>query len=163
MTSCLNIVGSPVASFEVLGLPSQNTFYNYHFRTKAKVTKEFRELAKSIGTDIIGWSDTPLIKRAMVLVKVHVPHEGIMDIHNVHIKPIMDGLSDAGVWADDEWTFIPVVLYLWSGVGAELLEAKGKKKKRRIRARRTIFELYELGSVELNGSMQNLPKGRTRK
>lgn len=158
----ISIAGRPVLSFEVLGLPSVNTFYNKHHHAKAKITRDLREIGLIEGMKAVDWVDAPLVKRAFVLVKVWVPHEGIMDIHNVHIKPILDGLSDAGVWMDDEWAFIPVVMFMFAGIGTELLEMTRKKQKRRVRARRTIFEIYELNLVNICGVYQRLPRGRRR-
>ena len=165
--SHIQIIGDPVASFEVLGLPSINTFNVMHHFAKAKMSKEFREQGERIGRDIVGWQDTPLIRRVLLVVRVWVPHEGIMDIHNVYIKPVLDGLTDAGVYEDDEWAFVPAVLFLWAGVGTELLDANPPKRltwkeQRRVRARRTVFDLYELSSVSLNGEFQKLPKGRRK-
>lgn len=157
----LTLSGRPIASFEILGLPSVNTHYSKHYKTRATHTKKWRTLACEMATqEYTAWESKPLIHRALVVVNVWVPHEGVMDIHNVHIKPVLDGFSDAGLWVDDEWAFVPIVIFRWAGVGAELLERK-RGKKRRTRARRTVIDVYELQLFSISGQYQRLPKGRT--
>lgn len=148
----ITIVGDPVASFEFHGLPSVNTHYGKHFRPRGIDTAEWRYEAKQKALDFVGWQDTPVIKRGLVIIKVWPPHEGIMDIHNVHVKPLFDGFTDAGLWIDDEWAFVPTVMTQWAGIG--------EYGPRQYKLRRTVIEVHELVHINYNGVYLNLPKGR---
>lgn len=155
MKRVISIWGRKVASIEFIDLPSVNTFYNMYRYNKSRVTAEWRYEAKEKAWDAIGFEETPLIKkRALVIVNVYIPHEGIMDIHNVHIKPLLDGFSDAGMWADDEWAWVPLVLFKWAGVT--------QFAKREKRYRRTVIDVYDLDAMSIDGFMALLPSGRTR-
>lgn len=151
----LTIAGDPIASFEFLGLPSINTHYGKHFRPRGIATNEWRLEAKEEALWFLWDKDInfPLVNRALVIVKVWVPHEGIMDVHNVYIKALLDGFTDAVVFTDDEWAFVPVVMYLWAGVG--------KFGPRQYKLRRTVLEIHELRLINYNGIYLELPKGRT--
>lgn len=149
------IAGDPVCSFEFVGLPSVNTHYNKHWRARSIDTAEWRYEAKYKALDFIGWSQVPVIKtRALVVVWVYPPYEEISDIHNVHIKPLLDGFSDAGIWQDDEWAFVPLVMYAFGGIG----DYKPKQKK----LRRTVLDIHELGTFNVNNVLHKLPKGRVK-
>lgn len=130
-----------------------NTHYNLHHRPRSIVTGEWRYEAKCKAIDAIGWDDTPFVNRAMALIKVYTPHEGPMDIHNVHVKPLFDGFSSAGLWVDDEWAFLPLVLTIWTGNWAA---PKGLNKRVK-----TVIEVHELESITYNNMFMTLPKGRT--
>lgn len=158
-TTVIKSRGKLIGSFEVLGLPSVNVFYNKHYKTRATWTKRLRELGRDKGEELVGFRDTPLVKRALVVVRVWIPRTGVMDIHNDHIKPILDGLTDAGVWVDDEWAFVPAVLFVLGGVGTALEELKRGRKKRS-RTRKSVIEIYELADLEIGGTEVSLPKGR---
>lgn len=151
----VTITGEPVCSFEFIGLPSTNTHYNKHFRPRAVATNELRLEARE---EAKWWAfmnnkEGPIVTRAFVLVKIWVPHEGIMDIHNTHIKPLLDGFSDAGVWEDDEWAFVPLVAFMWAGVATH--------PPRSVKLRRTVLEIHFLHSIIENGEHLTLPRGRT--
>ena len=148
----ITIAGEPVVSFEFEGLPSVNTHYGKHFRARGIDTAEWRYEAKYKALDFIKKRQTPVIQRGLVIVKVWPPHEGIMDIHNVHVKPLFDGFTDAGLWVDDEWAFVPMVTTLWAGLG--------DYKPREYKKRRTVLEIHELVHINYNGVYLNLPKGR---
>src|SRR5690606_32808887 len=115
----LIINGHPVFSIEFEGLPSVNCHYGKHWKARSTPTAEWRYEAKVKAIEAMGaaaWiGDVPVIKRGMVIVDVYPPYEEISDIHNVHIKPILDGFSDAGLWGDDEWAFVPIVIFRWAG------------------------------------------------
>ena len=145
----LFLSGSPEVSFEFEGLPSVNTHYNKHHHARGVSTAEWRYEAREKAKDYLAQFDPdelPLIRRALVVVNVWIPHEGIMDIHNVHIKPILDGFSEAQLWKDDEWAFVPIVMFRWAGI------EKGK--------RITVFDIYELTFFQVRGEYQKLPLGR---
>jgi hypothetical protein len=150
----VQIDGDPTIVIEFTGLPSVNTHYNKHFRARGVSTNEWRLEAREKARDILLWTDAVPVKRAFALVKVYPPYEEISDIHNVHIKPLLDGFTDAGIWADDEWAFLPLVMHLWGGIG--------EQKPRQHKIRRTVIEIYELEALFINGSKQRLPKGRVR-
>jgi hypothetical protein len=148
----LIVTGRPIEIFEFEGLPSVNTHYNMHFRPRSIATKEWRYEAKEKASSFSYGPDDPLIKtRALCIVWVYPPFEEVSDIHNVHIKPVLDGFTDAGVWHDDEWAWVPATMFAWGGIGTQ-----GKRK------RISKFEIYELGSFTVNGTEIRLPKGRKR-
>lgn len=153
---CLKVFGKKVASMEFIDLPSVNTFYNMYRHNKGRVTAEWRFEAKEKAWDEMGfeWEFPFIKKRALVVVNVFIPHEGIMDIHNVYIKALLDGMSDAGMWADDEWAWVPLVLFRWAGVT--------QYEKREKRYRRTVIDVYEVDGLWVDGDMQILPRGRVK-
>lgn len=152
----LALIGKPKLSIWFKGLESLNTFNNYNRWTKARVTAEWRYEAKCKSWNKMGFfTDTPMIRRrALVIVNVYPPYEEISDIHNTLIKPVLDGFSDAGVWVDDEWAWLPIVMYRWAGIG--------KQKPRARKERRTRFDIYELEDFLIMGKAQRLPRGRKR-
>lgn len=148
-------------SVEFVGLPSVNTHYNKHFRARGIDTAEWRYEAREKAMEQLGFRTLyePLVKqRALVVVNVFPPYEEISDIHNVHIKPLLDGFSDANVWADDEWAWVPLVMHLWAGIG--------EQKPRQHKIRRTILDVYELHDITMSSQDKalklKLPKGRSR-
>lgn len=137
-------------------VPSWNATYK-HWAQKSQVTNEWRTEGKNkclaaLGLDEDDWfllHCEPLIKhRALVIVNVFLPHEGIQDIHNTNIKPILDGYSDAGLWADDEWAWVPVVMYKFAGITPG--------------SRNITISVYELNSFWIGDNRVTLPEGRTR-
>lgn len=154
----LSIDGTPVVSIEFEGLPTLNSHYGKHWRARSVPTAEWRYEARVKALDVMGaaaWlADRPFIRRGLVLVDVYPPFEEISDIHNVHIKPILDGFSDANLWADDEWAFVPVVVFRWAGLGNH----KPRERARRV----SIFHIYELEQVSVGGVRVTLPAGRTK-
>lgn len=151
----LQIQGHPIASFEFEGLPSVNTHYGKHWRARATPTAEWRYEAKEKAEEFIGWDSTPVIRtRALVVVWVYPPYEEISDIHNVHIKPLLDGFSDAGLWVDDEWAFVPLVLFAFGGIG--------EQKPRQHKIRRTRIDIYEIGMFIVRDTIHKLPRGRKK-
>lgn len=161
--SKLQIQGHPVASFEFIGLPSVNTHYGLNRWTKATRTAEWRYEARVSVLTYRGLEDddlflaqmVPIIqKRALVVVWVFPPYEEISDIHNIYIKAVLDGFSDAGLWQDDEWASVPLVLYAFGGIG----EQKPRTQKKRL----TRFDIYEIGMFTVRDKIHNLPRGRKR-
>jgi Endodeoxyribonuclease RusA. len=158
----LEVTGSPCFAVEFVGLPSRNKVYkNYHHR--GSVTSKWRTEGREKAADFLegvydGMGLTfmerlePWVSRALVIVNVHLGNEGIADCHNSDIKAVLDGFSDAMVWADDEWAFVPLVLYAWAGIDV------GQKR----RVPRVVIEVFELGSFIVNNEARRLPKGRTR-
>lgn len=112
------------------------------------------------------WDSPTYVKRVLVVVKVYPPREEISDIHNIAIKNTIDGFKDAGVWVDDEWAYVPLVIFLWAGIdnNVQYKKKRAYKGKRRNAApmRRTIIEVHELDALYINGARLILPKGRER-
>lgn len=150
----LSLSGSPRFSFEFIGVPSVNTHYNKHFRPRSIETGEWRYEAKEKALWALwGQKKRPAVQRALVLVDVWIPHEGVMDIHNVNLKPILDGFSEAGLWTDDEWAFVPIVITRWAGIRSY--------KPREPKKNKILIHVYDLQFFNLRGQYQKLPKGRT--
>lgn len=149
----ISIDGTPAARFEFISVPSWNTAYS-HWKKKAEAVRSLRKEAcvvgqvfmRSLGLPALS---RPLVDRAMIIVSVYTQHEGVMDIHNVNVKPILDGLVDAGVITDDDWAFLPVVIFRWAGVDDN-------------KQRRTVVEVYSLEALIINDESQVLPLGRRR-
>lgn len=150
----LKLTGKPKLSIEFIGLPSINTFYGMHRWAKATATAEWKYEAREKAYEHTLFLDDFLFKRALVVVNFYPPYEEISDVHNVYIKALLDGFTDAEVWSDDEWAFVPLVLYAWAGIG----EQKPREHKRRM----TRLDVYELHSYWVQGQQQVLPKGRKK-
>lgn len=151
----LTITGSPALSIDFVGLPSVNTHYGQHRWAKAQHTAEWRLEAREKAYEHTMWNFDPLVRRALVVMNVYPPYEEISDIHNVWVKAILDGFTDAEVWVDDEWAFVPLVLWAWAGISEER-HANGRK------AKLTRIDVYELDKYIVNGDQQVLPAGRKR-
>lgn len=141
-----------MVEFEFIDLPSVNTHYNKHFRPRSISTAEWRYDAKTQALECLDWGDIDPIPRAFVLVNVYPPVEEISDVHNAHIKPVLDGFTEAGLWADDDWVSVPFVAYRWAG--------NGEHRPREKRIRKTIFQIYTLDALYMQGQKQVLPKRR---
>jgi hypothetical protein len=121
----VEITGEPVATFEFFDLITWNVFSNKHYKSKGNIAKKFRLMGHNLATefklglDMWEW-DLPLVNRALVVIRVLPPKEEISDIHNVCVKHIFDGFSDAGIWADDEWAHLPLVITVWAGIDQDV-------------------------------------------
>lgn len=154
--SIIEINVEPLISCEFQGLPTLNTYFNLHYHKRRVTTAEWRYEAREKALDEIGFRDTPLVKnRALVIVSVMPPFEEVSDIHNVVIKPILDGFSDAGLWVDDEWAWVPLVMYKWGGISDRRAQ-NGRKQ------RVSVIDVYELGTYTEDGHKFVFPKGRVR-
>jgi hypothetical protein len=51
-----------------------------------------------------------------VVIKVYRNNNIRRDVHNLFAKPILDGFTDAGMWADDNEKVIPKVTFEYCGV-----------------------------------------------
>lgn len=98
-------------------------------------------------------------KRGLVVVKVGratiegESSETSYDVHNAYCKAFFDGFSDAGVWKDDAWMYVPWVIYGW--VHMSQLDAKYFKGMNT-----HVIEVYELDRVCFNGQDYVLPEWR---
>jgi hypothetical protein len=155
-SASVSLTGQPLLSIPFENVPSINVFAGKHHRQKSVITAEWRYEAKYKALDEMGFVESyPMLKgRALCVVKFYPPHEEISDIHNVYVKPILDGFSDAGIWPDDEWAHLPLFWYQWAGFTEQI--------PRTPRRRTIIIDIYELGELLYNGVAQRLPKGRIR-
>jgi Holliday junction resolvase RusA-like endonuclease len=86
-------------------------------------------------------------KRAVVLIKVVRGTERKYDIPNVWVKAILDGFTDARVWHDDEWAYVPATFSMWWDGSDDPTQ-------------RFVVEVHELDELVLNGRPMTLPTGR---
>lgn len=83
-----------------------------HWRSKAALTKHWRKWAWVLGTQVRRHSthQTWPLWPGVVTVELPVPDNRRRDPHNyiATVKPIIDGLVDAGLWPDDtpEWVSV---------------------------------------------------------
>jgi hypothetical protein len=172
--STLTLDGKPLAQFHIRGLQSWNeVFGKGHWRNKQRVVKRWRAIGERLGLRLraqkgmpsrrveirsasgknigrlTGHTHFPIVAqtRVLVLVKVVLGTERRYDVHNVFVKALFDGFSDAGLWVDDEWTYVPSVLFTW----AEDVGQRGKH---------FVIEIHELDRYVVNGVAQLLPEGR---
>lgn len=160
----LSLNGKPKASFTFWALPSWNTTVNQHYKSRGNSTKKLREEGCALALELrqkLGLKfSSVLVNRALVVVKIYTPTTGIMDVYNVNIKAVSDGFTDAGIWADDEWATVPVTLFMWAGMDEDKVFRKKRTKRRAMT--RTVIEIYELGTLKINGDYCPLPLGRKR-
>jgi hypothetical protein len=174
--SVLTLTGKPLARFYIRGLQSWNeVFGKGHWRNKQRVVKRWRGLGEKLGLRmraqrgiaskwvgiysstgkhvgrLIGHTHLPIVaqRRALVVVKVVRGTEHKYDVHNVFVKALFDGFSDAGLWIDDEWVYVPTVLFTWAA------DTEG-------RGQHFVVEVHELDRFLVNGVAQFLPDGRGR-
>lgn len=156
MPSVVTLTGEPVFTCWFNVVPSRNI--KSHWRKQMAITSEWRYEARVKALTIRGMGEDdgffakldPLINDgpALVVVSVYLPHHGIADIHNIDVKPILDGFSDAGVYEDDEWAYVPLVLFEFKAIVPKF---KGIK-----------IDVYKLASFKVDGSERPLPEGRVR-
>jgi hypothetical protein len=85
--------------------------------------------------------------RAFLWVKVYRETEHIYDVHNVYLKALLDGFTEASIWPDDDWAYVPYVLCSWVYGGPQRFEV----------------EVHQLDMAFHNGVAQVLPSGRRKK
>lgn len=151
----VEITGEPVFVMNVVGLESWNTTLNKHWGKRRIMTNEFKQL----GFDFGMWfkkdwpeciKDLPIIDRCLILIKVMPPRDTeASDIHNVNLKALIDGWRDAKVFVDDEWAYVPLVIFMFGGIHPDGL-------------RMTEVELHELNALVINGVSQVMPMGRIK-
>lgn len=111
------------------------------------MAKEFLEKAC---WDLLFTQPYLIRKRAMVIVKVARATERTYDVHNAYVKAVFDGFSDAGIWKDDNWKYVPWVLYGWvhmSNIDEAFVTGDNV----------FLIELYELDRVTISGVPYILP------
>lgn len=107
------------------------------------MTKRWRATACYIMQNAMRSCRVQMLSRAFVLIRVSSAAH-TWDVHNPWIKPILDGFTDAGLWKDDSYQYVPAVMPLWipNWFGAK---------------RACEFVIYELEEVVINGYRQDLP------
>lgn len=159
----VHISGDPLMTVSFDGVPSRNarkqTIAQSHINRKWRRLGEAKAL-EAMGRDCGFLSQfDPLVKvRSFVICTVYLRDYGIADVHNPDIKPILDGFTDAGVWPDDEWAHVPLVLFAWGGFSDTKVKVRGKKRLRRLN--RVVLEVYDLHSYWKHSESQDLPEGR---
>ena len=80
-----------------------------HWADKARRTKALRQRAAMLARQARLTVATPCI----VVAEVGYPRNSRADPANASdaVKPILDGLTDASVWVDDDSTHVPAVTY----------------------------------------------------
>lgn len=76
-----------------------------HWRAKAEAVKQWRHAAR-----LAAHNSGPVGYRALVTIEFTVPDRRKRDPHNwvATAKPIVDGLTDAGLWPDDTAAHVTV-------------------------------------------------------
>jgi Holliday junction resolvase RusA-like endonuclease len=152
--SSVVIEGQPLAIFVFDFVPSWNQVINVaraHWSKGHGQTKTWREsgynLAHKYMTRFFPGRKRLIKQRALVIVKVFRGSEKVYDIHNVCLKHLADGFTDAGIWKDDDWATVPMVIFMW----AENVPMSEQ---------RIEIEIHELSYVTISGKMMRLPAGR---
>lgn len=152
--SSVHIAGEALAIFVFDFIPSWNQVINTarkHWRAGHSETKQWREsgynLAHKYMLRFFPGRKRLIRKRALVIVKVFRGSEKVYDVHNVCFKHLADGFTDAGVWKDDDWATVPMVIFMW----AENVPMSHQ---------RVEIEIHELDFVVISGRAMTLPAGR---
>ncbi len=115
----------------------------YRKMEHTSMTRQWRSTAYYVMLEHMRAGKVGMLRQAFVLIRVSsLAHR--WDVHNPWIKPILDGFTDAGLWEDDSYKFVPAVMPMWSPNWA------GAK-------RACEFVIYELEEVIINGHIQELP------
>ena len=131
MTTDLTITGSPWVSFKFYDLPSWNTLAGMHYQKYGKITKALRqEGARMSNVFQRIWKERGqefyIENKIMLICKIYPPSEAIMDIPNVSIKQVCDGFTDSKLWPDDEWSHLPICIFMWAGINTDETMVKVK-------------------------------------
>lgn len=107
-------------------IPSINNFIDatrQHRMAGVKFTKEWVDegfcRAKNFMAENFPDGFTPLNKGVWLNVKVFRNNLRARDVHNTFIKPILDGFTEAKLWADDNEKVVPKVTFEYCGVDKE--------------------------------------------
>jgi hypothetical protein len=122
-------------SIEIPNVPSINDFIKAtagNAYKKAAYTAQLRGEGKGMALRWLNTGGRPL-GRTVLVVEVRRSNRIRRDVHNVYIKPYIDGFVDAGVWPDDSEQWLPTVVFHYSGIFQD---------------ESTIFHLLEIVDVE---------------
>lgn len=99
--------------FEITRKILLNANVSYHYRDKANRAKALRTLAKEIG-------ETYPNKHEYFKITAHIfpPTRRRLDPPNLYptVKHIIDGLTDAKIWEDDDWTHMESMTFKYGGL-----------------------------------------------
>lgn len=98
-------------TFEITALPPTTNGSHGHWRKKAKIAKQWRQLTLALAIRN-GIPPKPLEKADLVLTRFSAV-EPDYDNLVISFKPVIDGLRDAGVLTDDKMSVIGVPSYQW--------------------------------------------------
>lgn len=84
-----------------------------NFRVKAFKIKALRDLSYGLGTDL----HIPKFKKCDIKIVVFPPSARRIDPPNFYptVKPLIDGLTDANAWDDDDWKHLTSMTFLHGG------------------------------------------------
>lgn len=108
--------------------PSKNLVINsndrFHFRSQAQMTKQLRKIGASRVPQVTPFSEERPCK---VIVSVSLPTRRRFDPPNIYptVKALLDGMTDGGLWTDDNSKVIQSLEFRDSGM---LSEKKGYYK-----------------------------------
>lgn len=118
--SRFQLAGDAAVVLEVPSLPSLNALVEAtrgSYREGASMTRALRKEGRMVG---LNWLNSPTGRPLRAsLIYFGVRREDLIrrDIHNLLIKPFIDGLVDAGIWPDDNEFWIPCVVLHYLGLG----------------------------------------------
>lgn len=100
-------------SFNITRKILLNANIKYHYLDKGNRARKVRELAKSTGENL-----NIKFNKFKITVYVCPPTRRRMDPPNLYptLKPIIDGLTDAGLWEDDDYTRLIEVSFRYGGL-----------------------------------------------
>lgn len=92
-----------------------------HFIVKSKITDYLRQLARKTMTSESYSREAPYYSEnrpCLVLVTVYPPTHRRFDAPNIYptVKALIDGMTDAGVWSDDNNKIIKAISFTCGGV-----------------------------------------------
>lgn len=122
----LKILGQPVLVLTFPFLPSWNTAIGKaraHWSKGKAHTDDLKDEGHTVCRSSLnklfpGWR-RPFFKpdeRVLVVCKIWRRDDTTYDVHNLYTKALFDGFTSAGLWADDDWSSVPVVVYMFAGV-----------------------------------------------
>jgi hypothetical protein len=159
MGTTISITGEPLVRFIFDYIPSWNEHLTaevsaaLHRRNRwhtAKWRIEGRDMALRFMAECGPRERRFLIQKpGLAWIKIYRATENIYDVPNVYSKAIYDGFTDASIWPDDEWAFVPYALNSWTYLDPE--DSLGQRFE---------IEVHELEAIYINGVAQVLPLGR---
>ncbi|GFH39831.1 hypothetical protein [Pseudolactococcus insecticola] len=105
-----------------------------HYAVKAKLTAQLRAQArlKTLGSVNVPYSPK---KPCRVLITVYSPTRRKLDPPNLYptVKALIDGMTDAGVWTDDNHEVIKSMTFTYGGLSGDEkyrieIEVEGERK-----------------------------------
>ena len=118
---------------------------NSHFRAKMGKIKFLRDLAREAGEDTKAAKDV-FFDKFEILVTIKPPTRRKLDPPNFYptVKPIIDGLTDAGWWDDDNFAHMLETRFRYGGLSG-VKNADGSNDNS---AFRVILDIREIQNYE---------------